>query len=355
MKYFLNKPSIGQLEKKYIYDTLKSTWLSSNGKHTKEFEKKFSRFLGLKFGLAVQSGTSAIHTALKAAGVKKGDHVICPNYTCISNLSCISQCNATAVITEIERDTLGLEYDAVKKAIEKYNPKVLQLVHVYGYPARDTKKIVNLCKSKNIIVIEDSSEAFGSMIDKKKIGTFGDINVTSIRSEKMIGVGEGGILSFKNANLYHKAKLVASRHAPFRSGKDPYWKKYFSDGEGYNYLMPHLLGAIARAQIENFPKKMLKKKIHVGQMYRKLVNNGQISMTQNIPKNFKPVYWLNSIFFENLNKDKVRKIGSLLMKEGIEVRSGFWPLNKQKGFIFKYVNGTTNKNKDLSKKFLKRA
>ena len=73
MKYFLNKPSIGQLEKKYIYDTLKSTWLSSNGKHTKEFEKKFSRFLGLKFGLAVQSGTSAIHTALKAAGVKKGD------------------------------------------------------------------------------------------------------------------------------------------------------------------------------------------------------------------------------------------------------------------------------------------
>ena len=86
-------------------------------------------------------------------------------------------------------------------------------------------------------------------------------------------------------------------------------------------------------------------------MYRKLVNNGQISMTQNILKNFKPVYWLNSIFFENLNKDKVRKIGSLLMKEGIEVRlCVFWPLNKQKGFIFKYVNGTTNKNKDWSKK-----
>ena len=90
-------------------------------------------------------------------------------------------------------------------------------------------------------------------------------------------------------------------------------------------------------------------------MYRKLVNNGQISMTQNILKNFKPVYWLNSIFFENLNKDKVRKIGSLLMKEGIEVRSGFWPLNKKKGFIFKYVNGTTNKNKDLSKKIFEKS
>ena len=176
--------------------------------------------------LLYKSGTSAIHTALKAAGVKKGDHVICPNYTCISNLSCISQCNATAVITEIERDTLGLDYDAVKKAIKKYNPKVLQLVHVYGYPARDTKKIVNLCKSKNIIVIEDSSEAFGSMIDKKKIGTFGDINVTSIRSEKMIGT-EGGILSFKMQIHIIKAKLVASRHAPFRSERPILEKVFF--------------------------------------------------------------------------------------------------------------------------------
>ena len=119
MRYLLNKPLIGKLEKKYILDTLKSTWLSSNGKHTLEFEKKFANYLGLNFGLAVQSGTSAIHIALKAAGVKKGDYVICPNYTCISNLSCISQCNGIPVITEIERDTLGLDYENVKKAIKK--------------------------------------------------------------------------------------------------------------------------------------------------------------------------------------------------------------------------------------------
>ena len=81
MKYNLNKPSQSDLEKKYVLDVLKSNWLSSNGRHTIEFEKKFSKFLGLKFGLAVQSGTSAIHVALKAAGIKKNDHVITPNYT----------------------------------------------------------------------------------------------------------------------------------------------------------------------------------------------------------------------------------------------------------------------------------
>ena len=74
MKYLLNKPSIGKLEKKYILDTLNSTWLSSNGKHTLEFEKKFAKYLGLNFGLAVQSGTSAIHVALKSAGVKVRQH-----------------------------------------------------------------------------------------------------------------------------------------------------------------------------------------------------------------------------------------------------------------------------------------
>tara|TARA_Y100000768_G_scaffold388766_1_gene386968 strand:- start:6253 stop:7395 length:1143 start_codon:yes stop_codon:yes gene_type:complete len=355
MKYSLNKPSQSNLEKKYILDVLKSNWLSSNGEHTIEFEKKFSKFLGLKFGLAVQSGTSAIHVALKAAGVKEKDFVITPNYTCISNLSCISQCNAIPVIVEIEKDTLGLDYESVKKAIKIYKPKVLQLVHVYGYPARDTKKIIDICKKNKIIVIEDSSEAFGSSINSKKIGTFGQINVTSIRSEKMIGVGEGGILTFNNRYYYEKAKLIASRHAPFRRGKDPYWKKYFSNGEGYNYLMPHLLGAVARGQIETFKNKMLIKKIFVGKTYRKISKKNKILMTQSIPKNFKPVFWLNSIYFKDLKKKQVNKIGEYLMKKGIEVRSGFWPLNKQKGFKFKYINGVNQNSKNLSNKIFEKS
>ena len=354
MRYFLNKPTTGKLEKKYILDVIKSNWLSSNGKHTIEFEKKFSRFLGLNYGLAVQSGTSAIHVALKAAGVGKNDNVITPNFTCISNLSCISQCNANPVIVEIENETLGLDYESVKKAVRLYKPKVLQLVHVYGYPARDTKKIIKLCKKNKIIVIEDSSEAFGSKIKGKNIGTFGDINVTSIRSEKMIGVGEGGILTFNSKFFYEKAKLIASRHAPFRRGRDPYWKKYFSSGEGYNYLMPHLLGAVARGQIETFKNKMLKKKILVGKTYRKIFNKKEVSMTQKIPKDFFPVFWLNSIFFKNLDKKKVFFIGKLLMKKGIEVRSGFWPLNKQKGFKFNYVNGLNRNIKNLTKKIFEK-
>ena len=116
-------------------------------------------------------------------------------------------------------------------------------------------------------IIEDSSESLGSEINKKKIGTFGDIGVFSIRSEKMIGVGEGGVIVSNNKNLFDKIKLIASRHSPFRGNRDPYWKKYYCSGEGYNYLMPHLLGAIALAQIEKFKKVILPRKIKIGKLY----------------------------------------------------------------------------------------
>ena len=94
--------------------------------------------------------------ALKALNVKNGDKIIIPNYTCVSNISAVSQCGAIPIIVEIEKDTLGLDFQEVKRAIKIHKPKVLQLVHVYGFPARDTSKIINLCKKNKIKVIENS-------------------------------------------------------------------------------------------------------------------------------------------------------------------------------------------------------
>ena len=91
MKYLINKPNLSNLEKKYVLNALKTTWLSSNGVNTKIFEAKFSKLTKNKYSLAVQSGTSALHLALKSLGVKKDDKVIVPNYTCVSNLSAVSQ------------------------------------------------------------------------------------------------------------------------------------------------------------------------------------------------------------------------------------------------------------------------
>ncbi len=350
MRFLLNVPSISNLEKKYVNDVLNNGWLSINGDHTKAFERKISKFVKKNYCVAVQSGTAAIHASLKAAGVKKGDKVITPNYTCVSNVSCISQLNAIPIVVEIENQTLGLDYNAVYKAIKLHKPKVLQIVHVYGHPAKDTLKIIKLCKKKNITVIEDASESLGAKIKKNRTGYFGDISVFSTRSEKMIGSGEGGVILTNNKKLYDKILLYCSRHAPFRKKTDPYWKKYYVNGEGYNYLMPHLTGAFARAQIERFEKNLLKKKIFVGKLYSKLFKeNTDYKIVQKKINYTKPVYWLNAIYFKKLTKNKVKKLGYFLMKNGIEVRSGFWPLAKMKNFNSKYVGYKKNSDDIFNK------
>tara|TARA_B100000029_G_scaffold459237_1_gene489213 strand:- start:896 stop:2038 length:1143 start_codon:yes stop_codon:yes gene_type:complete len=338
MKYLLNIPFLDNKEKIYVKDVISKNWLSINGFHTKVFEKKFSKYLNIKHTLAVQSGTAAIHTALKSIGIKKNDKVIVPNYTCVSNISALSQIQAKPIIVDVEKDTFGLDAKLLAKAIKRYKPKAVQLVHVYGFPARDTIEIIKLCKKYKIYLIEDASEALGAKIGNKKVGTFGDIGTFSIRSEKMIGVGEGGTIVTNNNKIWNKTKLIASRHAPFRSKKDPYWKKYYCNGEGYNYLMPHLLGAVARAQIEKFENKILSKKIKIGKFYRKIfLPNNNYTILQNENKNFKSAFWLNAIYFKNKNSNFIKKIGDHLIKNGIEVRSGFWPLSEMKFFKTKSI------------------
>ena len=120
MKYLINKPNLSNLEKKYVLNALKSTWLSANGKNTKIFENKISKIIKNKYCLAVQSGTASLHLALKSLGVKPSDKVIVPNYTCVSNLSAVTQCGATPILVDIESETLGMDFELVKKAYKKY-------------------------------------------------------------------------------------------------------------------------------------------------------------------------------------------------------------------------------------------
>ena len=322
--YVLNKPFINKLESKYVNAAIKSGWLSVNGHYNKILEKKFSKFVNTKFSISVQSVTAALHLALKAIGTRPKHNIIIPSFSCSANISSVAQCNATSIIVDVEKETFGLDFELVKKAIKKYKIFALQLVHVYGYPARDTEKIIQLCKRKKIIIIEDGSEALGACIYNKKVGQLGDISIFSLRSEKMIGVGEGAMLCTSNKLLYQKILLLASRNMPFRTSKHPYWKKYVSLGEGYNYLMSHVPAAIGCAQLEkiNF---IIKNKIRVGKIYQSLFSNEQLQ--KKIKKN-KSVFWLNSIRFENFSNKKVKFIGNFLKNKGIEVRSGFWPLNK---------------------------
>ncbi|MBN1645255.1 DegT/DnrJ/EryC1/StrS aminotransferase family protein [Candidatus Woesearchaeota archaeon] len=330
-RYSLNEPYLKGKEKEYVLDVLDSGWLSVKGKHTKIFEEKFAQMVGLKYALALQSGTAALHTTLLSLGIGKNDKVVVPNFTCAGCVTSVIQCGATPVILDVENESFGLNINNVNEFLKKEKPKAIMLVHIYGFPARDTKEIAELCKKENIFLIEDCCEAHGAELGDQRVGKFGDIAVFSVRSEKMIGVGEGGLILTDNKELIDKAFYWATRASPHRGNEHPYWKMYSYSGIGMNYLMPHLLGAVGRAQIENFDEILLRKRM-VGEKYQSVFKNIDGQRVQKKIDGSNPSYWLNMVLLEDKSKDEVRKIGEKLIEKGLVIRPPFWPLGNQDVF-----------------------
>ncbi len=341
-KYLLNEPHLDEKELEYVTHVLKQGWLSAGGDFTKKFEDSFAQLIGVKYALAVQSGTAALHTAMLAMGVGKGDKVVIPNYTCGACASSVLQTGAEPLIIDVDRKTFGMDATALENVLSHEKVKAVMLVHVYGFPCRDFEKIVALCKKHNVLLLEDASEAHGSTFNGKNIGTFGDMAVFSVRSEKMIGVGEGGLVLTNSKELHDKAHFYSSRAAPHRGADDPWWHKYIYTDVGMNYRLPHLLGAIGYAQVEKFPHILSRKRL-VGKTYEKLFSNHSGVKLQEIAPGTEPCYWLNSILIDKDEKT-IRKIGDDLISQGLEIRPAFWPLSNLE--VFKpYAYGSQENGK----------
>ncbi|MBI1968628.1 DegT/DnrJ/EryC1/StrS family aminotransferase [Candidatus Woesearchaeota archaeon] len=336
-KYFLNEPSLDDTELLYVTRVLQQGWLSAGGEFTKKFEEAFARLIGTQHALAVQSGTAALHTALLAMGVGPGDKVVIPNYTCGACVASVLQAGAEPVIIDIEPKTFGMDVRRLEEVLSTDSIKAVMIVHVYGFPVQNFEKIVALCQEHHALLLEDASEAHGATYQGKTIGSFGDVAVFSIRSEKMIGVGEGGLVLTNNQHFFEKALFYASRAAPKRGEKDPWWHKYIYTDVGMNYRLPHVLGAIGLAQIEKFPF-LLQKKRFIAERYRELLQEIPEVRVQEIAPYSHPCYWLNCILIDK-PEEMVRKIGEELMQQAIEIRPAFWPLSDLPAFK-KYARGS---------------
>src|SRR3989344_6896677 len=329
-KYHMNEPHLDEKEIEYVTQVLKMGWLSAGGSFTKRFEDAFAQLIGVQHALAVQSGTAALHTAMLALGVKTGDKVVVPNYTCGACVSSVLQTGATPVIIDVDPHNFGMDLAILEEVLSTQKIKTVMVVHVYGLPCKNFEQIAQLCQKHNVPLLEDASEAHGSVLNGKKIGSFGDVAAFSVRSEKMIGVGEGGLVVTNNKEYYDKAKFYASRAAPHRGEKDPWHHKYIYTDVGMNYLLPHTLGAIGLAQVEKFPEILRRKKM-VGELYRTLFKDVPGIKLQEIAPGSEPCYWLNCVML-NKPEEVVRKIGNELMKQGIEIRPAFWPLGDLNAF-----------------------
>ncbi|MDD5087138.1 MAG: aminotransferase class I/II-fold pyridoxal phosphate-dependent enzyme, partial [Candidatus Nanoarchaeia archaeon] len=202
----------------------------ATGPEITEFEKKIADFLNVKYALTFNSGTSALHVLLMAHDIK-GKEVIVPSFTFVATANTVILAGGKPVFAESESDTFGLDAEDVEKRITEKTKAIIQL-HYGGFPSRDIEKLKEIAEKHNLLLIEDAAESIGSSINGKMVGTFGNSAMISFCQNKVLAIGEGGIIVTNSEDVYEKAKLLRS-HGRVELAQD-----YFSSTKDNDYIQP---------------------------------------------------------------------------------------------------------------------
>jgi len=310
-------PSLNGNELNYLNDCITTNWISSKGKYVSKFENIFEVLHPNYYALAVSNGTTALHLALVALGIKEGDEVIIPDSTFAATINAVLYCNATPVICEINNKTWCIDENEIKSLITSKTKAIIP-VHLYGLPA-NMKEIMKIANNSNLFVLEDCAEAIGSKIDDKRVGTFGDCSTFSFYGNKTITTGEGGMVLFKNKKHFELGKLLRD-HGMSNN------KRYWHELVGFNYRMTNLQAAVGVAQMERF-EEIINKKREIFNFYNiNLLNLKGISKMPFHSNNLYNSSWLYTLILDSsINRDKlIHKLNQL----GIELRPSFCSLSE---------------------------
>ena len=318
-------------EMQYVQEAFDTNWVAPLGPNVNEFENELAAKVGSKHAAALNSGTGAIHLALKAASVGGGDIVLCPTLTFSATANPIIYENAIPVFIDSDYETWNMDPKALEAAFEKYGDKVkaVLVVHLYGLSA-DMDKIMEICNKHNVVVIEDAAESLGAYYKGKHTGTFGEFGVFSFNGNKIITTSGGGMLVSNDEEKIKKVRFwsTQSRDAA---------RHYQHSELGFNYRMSNVVAGIGRGQLRVLDQRVAKKK-YIFEFYKREL--GQLEGVEFMPINDwnEPNYWLSVMTL----KGKVRplEVMEALEKENIESRPVWKPMHMQPFFAeYDYVGG----------------
>lgn len=319
------EPSLEGNEIKYVTDCIKTNWISSKGKYVEKFEKDFSRYCGMKYGVAVSNGTTALHLALVALSIKEGDEVIIPDLTFAATANAVLYCGAKPVLVDVDEKTWCLNANKLEKLITKKTRAIIP-VHLYGVPCNmDALRMI--AKKNNLFIIEDCAEAHGVEFKGKKVGSFGDISCFSFYGNKIITTGEGGMCLTNNPLLAEKMRVLRD-HGMNKE------KRYWHDEVGYNYRLTNIQAAIGVAQLERVDE-IIKKRIKINQMYTRLLSQNKKVILPFGSDNESAFYWMYSMVLKREAKISRDDLIKLLSEQGIESRPFFFPLHRMPPYFVK--------------------
>ncbi|RLC64920.1 MAG: UDP-4-amino-4,6-dideoxy-N-acetyl-beta-L-altrosamine transaminase [Chloroflexota bacterium] len=244
-----NQPDIGQAEIDEVVDTLRSGWITT-GPKTKEFERRFAEYIGVRHAIAVNSCTGGLHIALAAAGVGPGDEVIVPTMTFCATANVVVHLGATPIVVDVEPDTLNIDPQCLEAAITPRTKAVIP-VHLYGHPC-DMDRISEIAKVHRLLIIEDAAHAVAAEWRGRRVGTLSPATVFSFYATKNLTTAEGGMITTDD-DEYGERMRVWSLHGISRDA----WKRYSAEGSwyyevsvpGFKYNLADLQSALGLHQL----------------------------------------------------------------------------------------------------------
>jgi len=339
-KIWLSSPHMGGNEKKYVLDAIESNWVSPLGPYVVKMESELAKYIKCNDVALLNSGTAAIHLALKLLEVAQGDIVLCQSMTFSASANPILYEKAIPVFIDSEEETWNICPLAAEEAIKKYislnkKPKAIIVVHLYGMPAK-MEELTKLSNKYKIPIIEDAAEALGSNINNKMCGSFSEFGILSFNGNKIITTSGGGALLSNNVLAIQKARFLASQ------AKDPA-PHYEHSAIGYNYRLSNISAAIGVGQLEVLNNRVLARRANFD-FYKDNLSSIEGIKFNMEPEGFYSNRWLSCITLDS-NKFSPDQLRLGLEKQNIESRPLWKPMHLQPIFReFDFIGGSVSEN-----------
>ncbi|MFL0251070.1 DegT/DnrJ/EryC1/StrS family aminotransferase [Clostridium neuense] len=320
----LSLPYITEDEIKEVTEVLNSRYLVQ-GEKVKQFEKVISSYLKVKYCIAVSSGTAALHLALLAIGIKKGDEIIVPDFTFPATANSVELTGANTKFVDINLDSFCIDEDKLEEKITEKTRAIIP-VQEFGQSA-DMDKIMDIARRYKLRVIEDAACALGAEYKGKKVGTIGDIGCFSFHARKPITTGEGGILVTNDEEIAKKVEILRNHGEEIINGKVDFVEA------GFNYRMTDIQAAIGIAQMKKI-KEMMDYRRQIAYEYNKFLKDEAL-LTFPCEKNYgRHIYQTYHILLnKSINREFVK---GKLKEKGIESNLGAYAVHCQSYYRNKY-------------------
>lgn len=313
----ISKPSLGIDELGYLSNCMKSGWISFRGSYVSEFEKSFAKYCGTEYGVACSNGTSALHLALLALGIGKGDEVIVPTLTFASTAFAVSYTGARPIFVDSEPNSWNIDTKKTEKAITRRTKAIIP-VHLYGIPC-DMRELLRLAMKYDLFLIEDCAEAHGATYYNQKVGSLSHISCFSFFANKIITTGEGGMCLTDSPEYYERIRLYQNY------GSDRNRKDYSHSLLGYNYRMTNLQAGVGLGQLVKIDDFLSKREV-IQTWYDERLGWSNIIFPHDKNPDTRDVCWIYSV---RLNKTREQRnaIIKAMAEKNIETRPVFEPVH----------------------------